>query len=182
MQMTLLVMTQSVPQSFSQIPSISPASSLLFIPPRSPDHAGLSPGPPQGSPNCPAPPTRRWPTPAVVFSRRGWAGGRRQLPSQPSALALHVPRSTPRCSHPVSSTYCASFCLLLGHRALSLHFSTGTFQGLWEEVLHLLTKSEPGFVGSFSVFSLVVSQLHCTWYSCNFMFICRLWSCKLTKL
>lgn len=84
------------------------------------------------------------------------------------------PRSTPRCSHPVSSTYCASFCLLLGHHALSLHFSTGTFQGLWEEVLHLLTKSEPGFVGSFSVFSLVVSQLHCTWYSCNFMFICRL--------
>lgn len=52
MQMTLLVMTQSVPQP-CQILSICPASSLLFIPPPSP--ARLSPGPLQGSPTCPCP-------------------------------------------------------------------------------------------------------------------------------
>lgn len=40
---------------------------------------------------APPSPTVTWPTPAVVFSRVGWAGGRRQLPSQ--ALCSGFPRS-----------------------------------------------------------------------------------------
>ena len=51
---------------------------------------------------------------------------------------------------------------------LPFQFSSGTFQGLWEEAPDLLTGSDPGLCWWFP------SQLHRTCFSCSFVFICRL--------
>lgn len=107
------------------------------------------------------------PTPPPCFSRLGSAV-RMETDDLPGAstLAFHVPALQPpghvfrffslRCV--VSSAPWPS--------CLSLHFSSGTFPGVGEEVPPLSARSEHGLLAG--------SQLPCTWHCCNCVFISRL--------
>lgn len=93
---------------------------------------------------------------------------------RPSALALpFLPSSLPWSSHCFYLPYLQIVFPVL-FVFLPLHFSSRTFQGLWEEVLHLLMRSELGFVGRSYLSFIVLLTVAILYLFADFV-LCRLW-------